>query len=259
MPASKISVPLPCIGALADITTAPVAPTLQQVFETSGNITTLSGFASAAVVMSLYRLCFNHKALSAQDSSYHFWDSYYRIDNLIGRCRTGILAQHLHTGSMNSPQDTLSLILSMNLAAVEIYLHKIAIVKVEKEQISSALSAEAETRCLAASTDILEALRACRRLPSRELNVLQQSSMLFTWALTQATQTHLWMLVHDKSSSHSAHINSLRVLLSAMRELIGPEHCQQGLLEQVEAKIAEAGRPRKRSRAQVSDEHFHTY
>lgn len=241
----KISVRLPCLGVLAEVAGNSDMPTLESVFEAPETPTCLSPFAGMVIVATLYRRCRNLIHKSLQGSLYPFWDTYYQIDKLISRTRSLLLGEHLEIDDKTS-HDPLSLIVSMNLAAVEISLSELVISKVENEQLRCTPSAEAISRCISASSCVVEAIRAGMRRPGKEL-IFKQSGALFTWAMTAAIQTYLWMLLNGKSNV-STHIESLRFLSEAMRELVGPMFIRPGLLEQVDAKIAEAEPPAKRSR-----------
>lgn len=227
-----MTIPLPSPGRLADVTEASIMPTIAESFE-SADTHTLSTFAGTACVISMYRRCFGHIHASRQDTAYAFWDNYYRIDKLVSKCRACFLAQHAEPISFSNT-DPLSFILFINLAAVEVSLHKAAINKAEREHLhSSSLATEAEKRCIDASADITEALRACHNLKHHDLNVFRQASALITWATTLAAQAHVWMLGHGRGS-RATHVANLQVLAGVIREYIGMEHVLAGLLDQID-------------------------
>jgi hypothetical protein len=236
----EVTLPLPSPGDLCDVTQDTVMPTIQEAFE-SNDTHTISTFGGLACVISMYRQCFNHIHTSQQDPSYAFWDNYYRIDKLVSKCSLCFRAQHVEPVSF-SPTEPLSFILFMNLSAVEVNLHKTAINRAEREQHNrSSLAADAETRCMEASSDITEALRACRNMGPHDLNVFRQASALFTWATTIAAQAHLWMLGHGRGNRNT-HISNLHVLSSVLRDYIGTEHLRPGLMSQIEVVLSGRGK-----------------
>jgi hypothetical protein len=210
-------------------------PTIAEAFE-GGDTHTLSTFGGLACVISTYRQCFDHIRLSKQDVSYVFWDNYYRIDKLVSKCRACFQAQHSEPVSF-TPSNPLSFILFMNLAAVEVQLHKAAMDKAENQHPNrNSLATEAETRCLQASADITQALRACCNLAAHDLNVFRQASTFFTSATTTAVQAHLWMLGHGRGSRNT-HVANLHVLANILREYVGAEQVLPTLLSQVDAVL----------------------
>ena len=238
----EIHVPLPCPGELPDITEASNMPSLHQVSEFSEN-TYLSSFAGTIIMISLYRRCFDHIQSSLrQVPSYPFWDTHYRIDKSIKDCRNKLITQHL---VCENPVDPLSLTLRMNLAAVEICLNEPAIAKVELEQLPISLSTEAMIRCQYAASDTVEALQLGQQLMGKQLEAFRQSSLFFIWPITMAIQACFRMLTYEESDI-CTHVNALRILSSSMRELVDADHIPSALLEKVDIKIDEEGRPDKK-------------
>ncbi|ORY69607.1 fungal-specific transcription factor domain-containing protein [Pseudomassariella vexata] len=233
----QIPIPLPCRDELHEVAATPDMPTLQQVFQRSGNAD-LSSFAGIIIVISLYRRCFQHIQAWLSEPSYAFWDNYYQINKLFSHCQNDILASHLSAGGQES-SDTLNLVLRMNLAAVEIYLHETAISKVEREKLPPALSADAVTRLESAAKKITETVRKARGLTAKELGIFQQSSPFLTWAITKAIEAYLWLMHQPRNDSMARCVEPLQILSSSMRLMLLPEHIRPGLLEQVDAKLAE--------------------
>lgn len=228
-----MTIPLPSPGPLADVTETTVMPNIAGALA-SNETHALSTFASMACVITMYRRCFNHIFASQQDESYPFWDNYYKIDKLVSKCRACFLTQHAEPVSFSSTSP-LSFVLFMNVSAVEISLHKAAINRAELDE-RHYLAVEAEARCLSASAAIADAVRSCRGLGRRDYDVLGHASTLFAWAITIATQAHLWMLVHGRGS-RAEHMANLSVLRTVLREHIGAEHVRPGLLDQIEAAL----------------------
>lgn len=219
-------------------------PNLQQVFETSPKSVPFSSFAGAVIVVYIYRRCFDHAQTWFSDPSYSFWDTHYAVDKAILQCRNNIIA-HLLNANGPANKDILALILRMNLAGLEIKLHELAITKAEKDKLPTALITEAILRCQSAAMEIVEGIRIGQRLTGGELEIFRQANLFYAKSMTKAIQAYMWMLNHLKSNAPT-HINALRLLVSAMKELIDAKHLRPGLLEQVDAKVAEAERPKKR-------------
>ena len=218
-------------------------PTLEQVLQMPRH-TSLSPFASTVVVVAIYKQCFDHIHNWTNVPSYPFWDTHYRIDQLISHCRDNILAQQV--GMYGNVSDrTLCLSVRMTLAAVEIKLHETAITKVENEQLPASILNDAIAKCQLGARIIEDAVRTGQHLTGKELQNFQQSSALYMWPMTKAIQTNLWMLHHRKDNAATL-VNALRSLSQSTKELIDPGHLREGLLEQVDAKIAEAERLQKK-------------
>lgn len=239
----KVSVQLPCPYDLPNVTEVNNMPNLQQAFDTSKNVP-FSSFAGAIIVVYIYRRCFDHAQTWFSEPSYSFWDTHYTIDKAILQCRNSIIAHLLNTSSPAS-KDILALILRMNLAGLEIKLHELAITKAEKDKLPTALITEAILRCQSAAMDIVEGIRIGQRLTGGELDTFRQANLFYAKTMTKAIQAYMWMLNHLKNNAPT-HINALRLLVASMKELIDAKHLRPGLLEQVDAKVAEAERPKKR-------------
>ncbi|XXG97586.1 hypothetical protein Hte_003892 [Hypoxylon texense] len=239
----QVSVSLPCPCDLSNVTEVNNMPNLQQAFDTSKNVP-FSSFAGAIIVVYIYRRCFDHAHTWFSEPSYSFWDTHYTIDKAILQCRNSIIAHLLNTSSPAS-KDILALILRMNLAGLEIKLHELAITKAEKDKLPTALITEAILRCQSAAMDIVESIRIGQRLTGGEMETFRQANLFYAKTMTKAIQAYMWMLNHLKNNAPT-HINALRLLVSSMKELIDAKHLRPGLLEQVDAKVAEAERPKKR-------------
>ncbi|KAI1780609.1 fungal-specific transcription factor domain-containing protein [Hypoxylon cercidicola] len=239
----QVTVTLPCPCDLSSITEVNNMPSLQQVFDTSKNVP-FSPFAGAIIVVYIYRRCFDHALTWFQESSYSFWDTHYTIDKAILQCRNSIIAHLLNTSSPAS-KDILALILRMNLAGLEIKLHELAITKAEKDKLPTALITEAVLRCQSAAMEIVEGIRIGQRLTGVELEIFRHANLFYAKSMTKAIQAFMWMLNHLKNNAPT-HINALRLLVGSMKELIDAKHLRPGLLEQVDAKVAEAERSKKR-------------
>jgi hypothetical protein len=266
---------LPCDGDLSSITTASDMPRLSEVFDTLGT-NNLSAFAGHVITMSLYKRCHDHQQAALRNPLNPFWDSFYAIDKSITQCRKGTMFQGTNlrgqsprpSRDASAGREAFSLVSSMNLAAADIKLRMTAIHKAAKEQLQSTLLTEAVATCMAASGDIVAALRAGRQLKWREREVFQYSNCMYAWALSTVVQMHLWMMVNTQaqplrdntpggggsypSPSWSSHVDSLRFLAGATRELMSPEHIRPGLLEEVDKLVDQRERPPKRSHATLT-------
>lgn len=240
---SQTSVSLPCSAELHKVNEANGMPGLHQVFDIVKGVP-LSSFAGAAVVVYLYRRCSDHFQACIQQPSYPFWDTHYAIDKAITHCRKSLLTHHLSKSNQGA-QDVLAIILRMNLAGLEIKLHETAITKAEKDKLPAALTTEAIVRCQSAAMDIVDSIRVGQRLTSRNLEIFRHSNLFYAKTMAKAIQAYMWMLNNLKNNTPT-HINALRLLTSSTKELIDAKHLRSALLDQVDAKVAEAERPKKR-------------
>ncbi|KAI2617409.1 fungal-specific transcription factor domain-containing protein [Hypoxylon sp. NC1633] len=238
-----ITMPLPCPGELSNVTDANCMPALQQVYDINKSVP-ISSFAGAVILISLYRRLFDHIEAWIQQPLYPFWDTHYTIDKMIGHCRNSLLSPHM-TMLSHGTSDVLSILLRLNLGGLEIKLHEVAISKIDKEKLPTALTTEAIIRCQTAAMDIVDAVRLGQRLKGKELEVFRHANLFYAKTMSKAIQAYMWMLNHLKNNAPT-HINALRMLSNSMKELIDPKHLRPGLLEQVDAKVAEAERPKKR-------------
>ncbi|KAI0909792.1 fungal-specific transcription factor domain-containing protein [Ustulina deusta] len=239
----QISIPLPSPSSLTSTVEGCNMPTLEQAFEIQ-EATNLSAFAGNIMVASIYRRCLDHMTSWTQVPLYPFWDTYYRIDNMITHCRDNLFVENLYFESHKADRP-LSIILRVNLAAVAISLHETAMAKVENEQLPKSLWNEAATKCQSASQEIEEGMRCSMRLGPPESMIIRHSSVFYMWALTKAIAAQAKMLEHHQNIT-PARINGLRALTKLARELIAPEHVDLKLLEQVDNKLADAEALRKK-------------
>ena len=138
----------------------------------------------------------------------------------------------------------------MNLAAVDISLHEAGITVVEKNHLQSCLLNTGVQRCQSASQDIVRAVKTGLGLTGPPAIAFRQWFSISAWAITRGIQTHLWMLENEKSNLPSLDAKALRVLSGALRELVDLEQVRPGLLEHVDAKLAEMDEFKKRPRLQ---------
>ncbi|KAK4243379.1 fungal-specific transcription factor domain-containing protein [Corynascus novoguineensis] len=234
--------PLPSLPGYPDDPTQPgiCMPTLHQVFapETGDNVS-LSPFAGVIVVMWLYRRYVEHTtSQQTQDAhelvpSRSFWETHYSIEKDIARCKNKTLVRYIEGEMSDDPR---SLILRINLAAVEISLHQTAVAKVEESKLPTALAIDAITKCASAATDIARAAQIGKSLWAKNRETFRQQDRFVVWPMTLAIHV-LGRLVEKKDDVGGGTEGlsfSLRVLGRAMRDLIRPEHVQPGLMDKVD-------------------------
>ncbi|KAK4141953.1 fungal-specific transcription factor domain-containing protein, partial [Dichotomopilus funicola] len=234
--------PLPSLPDYPDGPTQPGLnmPNLQQVFapETGDNVS-LSPFASIAVVMWLYRRYVEHMtSQQIQDAlesapSPSFWETHYSIEKDIARCKNTTLARYIDGEMSDDPR---SLILRMNLAAVEISLHQTALTKVEESNLPPALAIDASTKCASAATDVARAAQIGKSLWAKNREIFRKQDRFIVWPMTVAILV-LGRLIEKKDDVGGGTQSlrfSLRVLGRAMRDLIRHEHVQPGLMDKVD-------------------------
>lgn len=218
-------------------------PALQQVCEADD--AQLSSFAGVIIIVSIYQRCFDHSQAWLQQPSYAFWDAHYAIDRLIILCRDSLLASHISTHNQET-SDVLALLLRMSIGALEIKLHEVAWAKIEKEKLPSILTTEAISRCQAATTYILGAIQVGQQLKGSASETFRRASVFYAKTITKAIESCVWMIDHPENKV-TTHINVMRILSDSLRELVDPRHLRLGFLEQVEAKIADAKRSKKKA------------
>jgi hypothetical protein len=129
----------------------------------------------------------------------------------------------------------------MNLNTVEISLHETALLKAEAENLPAMLTFEAITKCTTAVIDTAEAVQMGQRMTGTKRDEFWQLDCFLVWPISTAIQSCLSMPNRSPNNAH-ADINVLRVLSHAMKTLIEPEQIASGLLEKVDAQLADAER-----------------
>lgn len=190
------------------------------------------------MVIHILLRCMDHNQSQAKTPSYPFWDTYFRLDEMITHFRENVFAETFRL-ERHSAYKSLSIILSVNLAAGAISLHETAMTKVESEQLPGSLWTEAALKCRAASQQIEEALQTGMSLDGNGLLSFRHSCFLYVWAMNKAISAELKMLNHGPSITTSR-TGSLRTLIKLARELIEwPSHTDSKLLEHAENKLVE--------------------
>ncbi|KAK3370629.1 fungal-specific transcription factor domain-containing protein [Podospora didyma] len=208
-------------------------PSIDQIFDsdvsTISNVT-FSPFAATAVVVCLVQRCMGHITTCHHPSkAHHFWETHFAIDKTIKHCRATSLAPH----TISAPQSPQSLVMRMNLDALEISLHETALLNIQDNKLPAALATETRSRCAWAAADIAHAVQRGRQLTGNHLEMFRQHDRFLVWPLTTAIRTGLRML-DDKDEaigSKSLLPSQLRELSRAVEELISPEHVPPGLLD----------------------------
>jgi hypothetical protein len=218
-------------------------PSLQNVFE-SAEMAELSSFSGTVIMTSLYQACFEHAEAASRSKSYDFWDTHYRIDKAINRCRATLIAQQSNPDS-DSP---LSLGLRMNLGAVAIMLHEAMLTKVQSDDLPASLTSEASSKCISAVADIVEPIQTALRLTDKKLEAFQQVDRFLIWPVTAAIQVCFRMLYHSHNQEDAKpYIEFLRILTNLIKDYIDPDQIDPALLHKVNDRVAELERGARKS------------
>jgi hypothetical protein len=142
--------------------------------KTLREINSISPFAGIVVMVSLYYQCLKHlEAANEQDStgdmSYPFWMKHYSIDKTLNECSAGLFAQINTQVRQNEP---LALSLRLNMCAVSISLHDIAIARAQKESLPSSLILESESRRITSAMEMVDDLNLLPNLDARKVRAL---------------------------------------------------------------------------------------
>ena len=141
-----------------------------------GTLPPVSPFAGLVIMATMVAACLEHLQASQEDTSngddtgYGFWVHHYRIDKVIVAHSESLLTNMAQPPGL---YDAKKIILSLNLCAVTIYLHEIAIAKAAKESLPITLTVESKNRCIAAAVKIADVLRQTENLDP--LNVRQSN------------------------------------------------------------------------------------
>ncbi|KEY75130.1 hypothetical protein S7711_01582 [Stachybotrys chartarum IBT 7711] len=218
-------------------------PSLYQVFneELSDQIS-VSPFAGTVIVVWLYRRCLDHMSLQPSPASYDsapsFWENHYSVEKVIKLCQTKMLARYIDGDRVDDPR---SLILRMTLAAVEVMLHETALAKIEAGKLPAALEMDAISKCAAAATDIAKAVQMGKSLVGKRLEIFRQQDRFLVWPMTTAILVLGSLLERqdELDDGTAGYRFALRVLCRAMRDLTRPDHLPAGLMDKVDAWLAE--------------------
>ncbi|KAK4183429.1 fungal-specific transcription factor domain-containing protein [Podospora australis] len=236
-------IPLPSPGLYPDeiLETKFNMPSMHQILDTElSTHVVLSSFAGTIVMVCLYRRCIEHIKLACflplssssptGTTNNNFWERHYALDKAITHVRSFPLSRHVDPSS-TEPR---SLAVRINLSAVEISLHEMALVKVQEDKLPGVLAVEAMNKCTAAASDIAKAVQIGRELTGRKLKQFKTHDRFLIWPMMTAIQICSRML--GESGREGSNItggkgmacgsetellpNHLRVLSGAMEELI---------------------------------------
>ncbi|KAH8896137.1 hypothetical protein GQ53DRAFT_713853 [Thozetella sp. PMI_491] len=215
-------------------------PSMQQIYDSDSSVdVTLSGFAATSVMVCLYRRYIEHISSQLGDPNLFlpntFWENHYAIDKAIAHCRNNCLRRHVDADG-DSAMDPRSLSMRMNLGAIEISLHETALARIREDKLPGVLAVEAASRCTLAAADIAKAVQLSRRLTGRQQEIFRQHDRSLVWPITAAIETCLMMLARKERDEMKPFIrNDIRILSSAMEDLVCPEHIRPGLLNKTNA------------------------
>lgn len=155
-----MSVTLPAASFPRETDSPSPMPSLQNLSD-SNNKQLISPFAGIVLMVSLHSRCLLHfKASKEQDISgeqaYPFWVQHYSLDKKLHECENLLMGHMTTEMRQNEP---LALSLRLNLCAVGISLHEIAIAKAQRENLPMSLITESENRVIAAANQMVEDLR----------------------------------------------------------------------------------------------------
>jgi len=211
-------------------------PCLQGVFtrESPGKAQ-LSSFAGVVIMISLYRQCFDHMKSPSPSTICSFWETHYKLEKAITRCRSAMLGPYLNGQSSDDPN---CLTLRMNLDTVEINLHKTALLQTEMDQLPATLAVEASSKCTASIVDMVAALKIAEGMNGTKRDQLEQLNCFLVWPISTAIESCLNLL--DRSfNTGDANANCLRVFTSVSKTLLDSKNLAPGLLEKADARLAE--------------------
>ncbi|KAL9473531.1 hypothetical protein ACSS6W_007911 [Trichoderma asperelloides] len=212
-------------------------PRLDEVFGLTKTVS-LSSFAANALMISLYQRYFRHIESSYDETLQGFWETHYAIDKAVEHCRNTLLAPHMNGNCGNNP---LAIGLRMNLNTLKINLHETALFRVEKDQLPENLAVDANSKCAFAVTDIVKAVQLGMQLAGSRAVTFRQLDRFFVWPITTAIQV-CFRMIYNGTDDFASYVRFLRILSHAMKEIIDPGQIPPGLLENAEARIADAAR-----------------
>ncbi len=125
------------------------------------------------LMVSLYGRCRQHCQASHEqdmsgDLSYSFWLHHYELDREIAHYSTKLFG---HLNAQARPDDPLGLALSMNMCAITISLHEVAMTKAKKGNLPATLITEGQNRCMAAAMEIVEIVQLSHQLKPSQVGL----------------------------------------------------------------------------------------
>lgn len=191
------------------------------------------------------------KGRSIQDSSYPFWNEHFRLDGTISNVLSTLLDPTTQTPYF---PDVRQQLVNLNLRAVDIYFHELAIKRAEWDQnIPATLISESHRRSDAAVMEIVATLRQARDLGPDQVRrrlavncvgfislmlpqskIFKQMNTFTMWSLSVAAGALIRMLgpAKDPSAARNA-LAGLQVLQSTIIDLEDESASFGTLLEDV--------------------------
>ncbi|KAK2599080.1 hypothetical protein QQS21_005421 [Conoideocrella luteorostrata] len=209
---------------------------LQQIFEISDE-TTPSALGSVMLMISLYKCLQNHTQL-LRGVKHAFWETHFTMARAVSHCQNSVLTPRV-LGC--KPDDPLFLTLRVNMDAIDICLHNIALDKVKNERLAAGVIVESISRCISATNSIVEAIQLAQALCGSRLVALKQLDYFLVWPINTAIHFCFRMLRLGEGDVDN-YIKSLRILSTVMRDFIDADHVDSALLAQADDKIAHVDR-----------------
>lgn len=131
----------------------------------------VSSFAGVVLMVSLHCRCRRHLEASRERDrthglSYSFWSHHYELDEALTFFTTKIVG---HIDQRARLDDPLALCLFMNVCAVNICLHEVAVAKADEGNLPATVAVESRNRCEAAAKEIVSGVRLSRQLDSSKV------------------------------------------------------------------------------------------
>ena len=198
---------------------------------------------------------------NAENIKYDFWRQHYRLDK--------IFATHLKlffttTSRIN---DARMIALKINLFAITIALHEIAIGKAAREALPVTLTVESKNMCKSAAVEIASFLRHVEKLDPLNVSPLhsiypflkprfearylteyaqtrlfKQLNIFHMWSLSSAAQVLSRLLKSSDPDAFSA-LASLQLIHSTMESLEDKSYAWDGLMQEIRVQVAGATSP----------------
>ncbi|KAL5371423.1 hypothetical protein DPSP01_014278 [Paraphaeosphaeria sporulosa] len=176
---------------------------------------------------------------NAINSSYHFWNEHFRLSHIISSISNELVTPD---PEMKSTPDVRTLFLVINVHAITIRLHELAIERSEwdgERIVPMALFSESHSCVYRAAMAVVSALRAAKLLDSKSTVIFRQMSAFAMLALSGVAKvlTRTLTLSQDPAIAQET-IDGLHVLESVILELYGDCASFGTLLKDVGAQLA---------------------
>ncbi|CAG8975979.1 hypothetical protein HYALB_00012314 [Hymenoscyphus albidus] len=240
---SEISITLPAASFPRGTDSSTPMPFLQKLSDITDKHP-ISPFAGIVLMISLHSRCLPHfQASKEQDLSgsqaYPFWVQHYSLDKKLKECENHLM------GHMTELQP-LALALRLNLCAVGISLHEVAIAKAQRENLPKSLITESVNRLISAANQMVDDLRIVPNMSAKNFKMWQHTSTFLMWPLSKAAE----VLMDQVKASHGDienNIASLQLVRNVMGDFRDPSGHWRGKMSEVTLLLAEKRNgPRKR-------------